>query len=226
MKKETWWGSRTAVVKPDRTPLPPSPHYGFYKLNIFLFLTDQRKDTFLLEGFILRRDEVITLQPFVLLSLFKCGGNTSLASIILTAPALSCQKIHWRLSSAFLLMHSEGMWCYVIVWKHLSSPPHPLSCSSSLPNIFLHLQRQTKPSRICCVLVAKFISTVDGAHSGITPWLPKTIKPCRLKWCCTAHHHNLERPSLAEGRESRGPQSHRCADSAPCWDHLKKRMDM
>lgn len=145
---------------------------------------------------------------------FSVVASPSLVSILKTASALSCQKtakLYWRLSSALMLIYSESLRCYGIVWKHHSSPPHPLCFSSSLPNIFLHLQRQMKPNAVCCVLGAKFISNVDGAHSGIMSWLPKTIKPrprdCRLKWCCTEHHHhhNLERPSLAEKRESRGP---------------------
>lgn len=57
---------------------------------------------------------------------------------------------------------------------------------------------------------------------GLSHDCPKQSNPgcggCILKWGCTDHHHhyNLERPSPAERRESRGPPSHRCADSAPC----------
>lgn len=109
-------------------------------------------------------------------------ASPSLVSILQTASALSCQrtaKLYWCLSSALMLIYSEWLRCYGIVWKHHSFPPHPLCFSSWLPNIFLHLQKQMKPNVVCRVLGAKFISNVDGAHSGIMSWLPKQSNPGR-----------------------------------------------
>lgn len=164
-----------------------------------------------------QKNEVITLQLFVLLSFFQRGGFSlvgehSLSSLCFVMP--EDDKI--ILTSFFCsCVNTFDEWMTVVsLWKQHSSSPHPLCFSSLLSNIFLHLQRRVKPNRVCCVLGAKFISNVDETHSGIMSWSPKTIKPwlrkCRLKWCCTEHHHhhhNLERPSLAERRESIGPES-------------------
>lgn len=67
-----------------------------------------------------------------------------------------------------------------------TTPPHHVCFPSSFPNIFLHLQRQMKPTRICRVLSANFICHVDGAHSGIMSWLAKTIKPRPAVWSAAA----------------------------------------
>ena len=101
----------------------------------------------------LRKDEVITLQPFVSLSFFSPGGvslvgERSPSSLC----ALLCQKmakLYWRLSSALMLIHSEwlqALWDCVKTSPSSPRPPHPF------PNIFLHLQTQMKPPKeICCV---------------------------------------------------------------------------
>lgn len=81
------------------------------------------------------------------------------AKMVLTSFFCSCVNI-FRKTAAFLEL-----------WKQ--HPPQP-SPSSSLPNVFLRLHRQMKPNEACCVLGAKSISTVDGAHGGIMSWLPET----------------------------------------------------
>lgn len=176
--------------------------------------------------FFLRKDEVITLQPFVLLSFFQRGG---VSLCVKHSPCSFCfvmpedGKI---ILTSFFCSYINLFRMTAVLWDCVKTPLLLSPSSSLLPDTFIHLQRQMKPKEVWCVLGAKFISNVDEARWGIMSWLPKTIKPrpwgCRLKWCCSEHHHNLERPSLAERRESSGPLSHSCADSAPCWSSWKQ----
>lgn len=173
----------------------------------------------------LTKDEVITLQAFVWLSLFQHAGVSLTGK---HSPNSLCFVIPGDgkiMLTLFFYSYVNIFWVlWYCVWKHHSLLPILSASPHRVPMYW-----QTKPSNVCCVLGAKLISDVDGVHSGIMSWLTKTIKPrpwdYRVKWCCTEHHnhHNLERPSLAERRESREPLRQSCADRAPCWSFWEKQ---
>lgn len=127
--------------------------------------------------FFSQKDEVITLQPFVSLSFFQHGGVSlvgkhSPVCLCFVMPedgeiikmSFFCSHVNvFRMTAVFFGRGGGGL------RKQRCSPPHPLYSSSSLPNIFLHLHSEMKPNEACCEFGAKFISTVDGAHSELCP---------------------------------------------------------
>lgn len=100
-------------------------------------------------------------------------------------------------------------------WNPRPAPPLHLCCSSSRPDIFLHLQRRRKLNRICRAPVAKYVASVDGGSQLDYVLIAQNNQSLQTE--VVPHHRNLERPSLAEDEESRGPLCFYCADSSPCW---------
>lgn len=108
-------------------------------------------------------------------------ASPSLVSILRAASALSCQKmakLYWHPSSTLMLIYSEWLWCYGIVWKHhhLPSPPRP---PHRLPIYFSICKGKWNQSRSGVFLGAKFISNVDGAKVGLCHDCPKQSNPDR-----------------------------------------------
>lgn len=187
----------------------------------FLFLTDQRKEdianVFELRGknatvlhgehgtwhsfrtvfVFLIKDEVIALHPFVSLSFIQRAG-------------VSLIDEHHPNSPRFVIPGDGNI--------------HP-----TLPILLIAFQYISPSAKaneteggLLLFLVPDSSPMWTRLTVGLSHDCPKQSNPgcggCILKWGCTDHHHhyNLERPSPAERRESRGPPSHRCADSAPC----------
>lgn len=91
-----------------------------------------------------------------------------------------------------------------------NSPP-PLPVRSASPHhvpIFLHLQRHMKRPGSAVFRRQLHLPCGRGSHwDYVMIGQNNQTQACSLKCCCTVHHyhHNLERPSLAERGESRGP---------------------
>ena len=178
---------------------------------------------------LLRKDKVITLQPFVWLSFFQHGGGVSLAgkhfpiSVCFVTPEDGGITLTSSLCSHVNIFIYE---CMVMVMYENTPPPRPLLLSSQ----YFSPSAETNGSkrgllRSWCQI---HFQCGWGSEQDYVAICRKTIKPRprdrRLKWCCTEpHHHNLERPSLAASKESRGPLSKSCADSTTRWSSLGKR---
>lgn len=143
--------------------------------------------------------------------LCHCHSSSTVASpssvhILHTASALACQrtaKLHWRLSSALLLIYSERLLGF---WNCENSTPRPSPSSSLLLITSQYIPpsartNETKRGPLCSGCQIHFHCGWGSQWNYVM--IARNNRECRLKWCCTEHHHhNLERPSLAERWES------------------------
>lgn len=123
-----------------------------------------------------------------------------------------------------MLTYSEWLGRYGIARIALLPSPYSVCFLSISQYISPSAETNETKRGLLCSWCQINIQCGRNSHWSCESWLPKTIKPWsqefRLKWCCAEdhhHYHNLERPSLAERRQSGRPRSDSWADSALCW---------
>lgn len=164
-------------------------------------------------------------------SLLCCCHSSSvvasplLVSTLKTASALSCQKTAKLFLTSFLCYYVNIFRITaVMVLCENTTPPLPILCASPhrFPIYFSICKGKWNQTRSAVFLVPNSFPMWMGLTVGLCHDYPKQSNPGRgtADWSGAAPSIiiiTLKDLHWAERRESGGPLSHSCADSALCW---------